>query len=332
MGYLLDGAWHEDQPPSNERGRFVRQASRYRNWITPDGAPGPSGDGGFPAAAGRYHLYVSLACPWAHRTLIFRKLKGLDEIISLSVVDPIMGREGWIFSDAPGAIPDAVEGRSRLSEIYLLADPRYTGRVTVPVLWDKERRTIVNNESSEIIRMFNAAFNAVTGNRADFYPAPLRTEIDAVNEEVYANANNGVYRAGFARTQAAYGEAFVSLFATLDRLEERLSRERYLAGEAITEADWRLFTTLVRFDAVYFGHFKCNLRRIADYSSLSNYLRELYQVPGVAETVNMEHIKTHYYASHRSINPTGIVPLGPELDFAAPHDRARLAAPRRTAR
>jgi putative glutathione S-transferase len=331
MGCLLDGVWHEDQPPSDERGRFVRQASRYRNWITPDGAPGASGDGGFPAEAGRYHLYVALACPWAHRTLIFRKLKGLEEIISHSVVDPIMGKDGWIFSGASGAIPDTVECKSRLSEIYLIADPHYTGRVTVPVLWDKERRTIVNNESSEIIRMFNTAFDALTGNRADFYPPPLRTEIDAINDEVYANVNNGVYRAGFARTQEAYEEAFLSLFATLDRLDERLGHQRYLASDVVTEADWRLFTTLVRFDAVYFGHFKCNLRRIVDYPNLSNYLRELYQVPGVAETVNMHHIKTHYYASHRSINPTGIVPLGPELNFTAPHDRARFAAARRAA-
>jgi putative glutathione S-transferase len=332
MGCLLDGVWHEDQPPSDERGRFVRQASRYRNWITPDGAPGASGDGGFPAEAGRYHLYVALACPWAHRTLIFRKLKGLEKTVSHSVVDPIMGKDGWIFSEAPGAVPDTVERKSRLSEIYMIADPHYTGRVTVPVLWDKERRTIVNNESSEIIRMFNTAFDALTGNRADFYPLPLRTEIDAINDEVYANVNNGVYGAGFARTQEAYEEAFLSLFATLDRLDERLGHQRYLAGDVVTEADWRLFTTLVRFDAVYFGHFKCNLRRIADYPNLSNYLRELYQVPGVAETVNMDHIKTHYYASHRSINPTGIVPLGPELNFTAPHDRARFAAARRVAR
>jgi putative glutathione S-transferase len=329
MGYLLDGVWHEDQPPSDERGRFVRQASRYHNWITPDGAPGASGDGGFRAEAGRYHLYVAFACPWAHRTLIFRKLKGLEKIISLSVVDPIMGKDGWIFSGTPGAIPDTVEGKSRLSELYLIADPHYTGRVTVPVLWDKKHRTIVNNESSEIIRMFNTVFDALTGNRADFYPQPLRTKIDAINDDVYANVNNGVYRAGFARTQEAYEEAFLSLFATLDRLDEQLGRQRYLAGDVVTEADWRLFTTLVRFDAVYFGHFKCNLRRIVDYPNLSNYLRELYQAPGVAETVNLDHIKAHYYGSHRSINPTGIVPLGPELDFTAPHDRARFAAARR---
>ena len=329
MGFLLDGIWRNDAPSTDAHGRFVRQASRFHNWVTPDGA---AGEGGFPAERGRYHLYVSLACPWAHRTLIFRKLKQLEDVIGLSVVDPIMGAEGWVFSEAAGAIPDTAENTRRLSEIYLLANPAYTGRVTVPVLWDKQRRTIVNNESSEIIRMFNSAFDACTDVRTDFYPQALRTEIDAINKPIYETVNNGVYRAGFATSQEAYEEAFKKLFATLDMLEERLSRQRYLAGASITEADWRLFTTLIRFDAVYFGHFKCNLHRINDYPNLSNYLRELYQVPGVAATVNLDHIKTHYYASHRQINPAGIVPLGPELHFAAPHDRARFDKLRAAAR
>lgn len=327
MGHLLDGVWHEDFFNHDERGRFVHQATRFHNWITPDGSPGPTGEAGFKAEPGRYHLYVSFACPWAHRTLIFRKLKQLEDIISVSIVDPVMGKDGWVFSDAPGAIPDMVEGKQRLSEIYLLADPKYTGRVTVPVLWDKQRKTIVNNESSEIIRMFNSTFDAFTPVRTDYYPKELRAEIDEINALVYETVNNGVYRAGFASTQEAYEEAFRNLFATLDTLEERLSQQRYLVGGRITEADWRLFTTLIRFDAVYVGHFKCNLRRIADYPNLSNYLRDLYQVPGVAGTVNIDHIKTHYYASHRRINPSGIVPLGPELDFDAPHDRARFDKP-----
>ena len=320
MGFLLEGVWRDDAVNTDAHGRFVRQASRYHNWVTPDGAPGATGEDGFPAAAGRYHLYVSLACPWAHRTLIFRKLKRLDDVISVSVVDPIMGPEGWVFSS-----PDPVEGKKRLSDIYLVANPDYTGRVTVPVLWDKERRTIVNNESSEIIRMLNSAFAAFTTDRADYYPHALRGEIDAVNAEIYETVNNGVYRAGFAGSQEAYEEACRGLFKTLDRMEERLFRRRYLAGGQLTEADWCLFTTLVRFDAVYYVHFKCNLRRIADYPNLSNYLRDLYQGPGVAETVNMDHIKTHYYASHRKLNPRGIVPIGPLLDFDAPHDRNRFA-------
>jgi glutathionyl-hydroquinone reductase len=326
MGHLQDGVWHENFSDHDDRGRFIRQASRYHHWVTPDGAPGTTGEGGFPAEAGRYHLYVSLACPWAHRTLIFRKLKKLEDLIGVSVVDPISGSEGWVFSDAPGAIPDTIEGKKRLSEIYLLANPNYTGRVTVPVLWDKKKRTIVNNESSEIIRMLNSSFDAFTPVRTDYYPKALRTEIEAINKPVYENVNNGVYRSGFATTQEAYAEACRSLFETLDMLEDRLARQRYLVGTTLTESDWRLFTTLIRFDAVYYGHFKCNIRRIADYPNLSNYLRELYQVPGVAETVNIDHIKTHYYASHRKINPTGIVPIGPELDFDAPHDRHRFEA------
>jgi glutathionyl-hydroquinone reductase len=323
MGVLVDGVWHDERAQSTG-GRFVRQPTRFRNWVTPDGRPGPSGDGGFAAERGRYHLYVSLACPWAHRTVIFRKLKRLDDIVSLSVVAPFMGGEGWTFDERDGSSGDPVNRARKLAEIYLAADPRYSGRVTVPVLWDKQRRTIVNNESAEIIRMFNSAFDAFTDAKDDFYPAALRDEIDRVNELVYANVNNGVYRAGFATTQEAYEEAFADLFAALDEIETRLARRRYLAGIRLTEADWRLFTTLVRFDAVYYSHFKCNLRRIVDYPNLSNYLRDLFQVPGVAETVSMDHIKRHYYGSHRHINPSGIVPLGPQLDFMAPHDRGRF--------
>ena len=287
--------------------------------------PGPSGEGGFAAERGRYHLYVSLACPYAHRTVIFRKLKELESVISMSVIDPVMGEQGWQFGD-PGTFADTVNGKHRLGEIYLLADPRYTGRVSVPVLWDKERRTIVNNESPEIIRMLNSAFAALTNDRADYYPADLHAEINRINARVYNDVNIGVYRAGFAAAQPAYEEGCRIVFAALDWLEDILSRQRYLTGARLTEADWRLFTTLVRFDAVYYGHFKCNLRRIADYPNLSNYLRDLYQVPGIADTVNLDHIKRHYYMSMTAINPTRIVPLGPELDFSAPHDRGRFAA------
>ena len=280
MGLLVDGVW-KDESQDIRSGRFVRTPTTFRSWVTPDGGPGPSGQGGFTAEPGRYHLYVSLACPWAHRTVIFRKLKRLEDVISLSVVEPLMGSEGWVFGSGAGAVPDFVNHKRRLADVYLIAEAHYTGRVTVPVLWDKRRNTIVNN---------------------------------------------GVYRAGFASSQEAYEEAFLALFAALEELEARLSGRRYLAGEKLTEADWRLFTTLVRFDAVYYGHFKCNLRRIVDYPSLSNYLRDLYQVSGVAETVSIDHIKRHYYGSHRHINPPGIVPLGPALDFSAPHDRARFAS------
>ena len=316
-----ENVWQDAEATS---GQFVRRESQFRNWVTADGAPGPSGEGGFSAEPGRYHLYVSLACPWANRTLILRKLKRLEEAISLSVVHWLLGKQGWTFEDGPGVIPDTANRAAFLREVYLKAKPDYSGRVTVPVLWDKTRETIVNNESSEIIRMFNSAFDAFGDPSVDFYPAALRGEIDAINATVYENVNNGVYRCGFAKTQAAYKAAFRGLFATLDELEERLSRQRYLVGDRITEADWRLFTTLVRFDPVYVGHFKCNLRRIADYPNLSNYLRDLYSVPGIAETVNLAHIKRHYYESHTSINPTGIVPLGPEVDYAAPHDRDRF--------
>jgi glutathionyl-hydroquinone reductase len=325
MGLLVDGQWQdEDQVGRTQNGHFIRPTTRYRNWITADGEARASGDGGFPAARGRYHLYVALACPWAHRTVIMRVLKGLEDVVSMSVVAPLYGPHGWKFDGFPGATPDTANGKAELAEIYILADPRFTGRVTVPVLWDKERRTIVNNESAEIIRMLNGAFGRFTNVTTDYYPEALRAEIERINELVYASVNNGVYRAGFATTQAAYDEAFASLFATLDQLEERFSRQRYVAGTVITEADWRLFTTLVRFDAVYYSHFKCNLRRIIDYPNLSNYLRELYQVPGVATTVSMDHIKTHYYGSQRQINPRGIVPRGPLLDFTAPHDRGRF--------
>jgi len=323
MGLLIDGIWREDSHDKKrmQAGRFVRPQTRFRNWITADGSAGPSGEGGFPAARSRYHLYVALSCPWAHRTLIFRRLKALEDVVSMSVVEPIQHDNGWEF-----ATPDAATGKQNLAAVYLLADPHFTGRVTVPTLWDKARRTIVNNESAEIIRMFNSAFDAFTPVNTDYYPEELRAEIDRINARVYENVNNGVYRAGFATAQAAYEEAFRGVFAELDAIEQRLAAQRYLASRRLTEADWRLFTTLIRFDTVYYSHFKCNLRRIVDYPNLSNYLRDLYQLPGVAETVNMDHIKRHYYGSQRKVNPTGIVPLGPALNFTAPHDRGRFAA------
>jgi putative glutathione S-transferase len=323
MGLLLNGAWQEDISRTKE-GRFIRPAPIFRNFVTRDGSPGPSGEGGFAAEAGRYHLYISLACPWAHRTLIFRALKKLESAVSVSITEPLYGKTGWEFGTARSGTSDTVNGKTTLAEIYLLADPRYTGRVSVPVLWDKKRRTIVNNESSEIIRMLNSAFDAFTDERTDYYPAQLRGEIDAVNDVIYTNINNGVYRAGFATSQEAYEEAAYGIFDTLDKIEERMSRQRFLTGRHLTEADWRLFTTLVRFDTVYYSHFKCNLRRIADYPNLWNYTRDLYQVPGVAETVSIDHIKRHYYGSQRQVNPTGIVPIGPQIDFTAPHDRHRF--------
>jgi putative glutathione S-transferase len=326
MGQLVEGKWHDVWYPTKETGgRFVRPDAPWRDWVTADGQPMPGRSRGFKAEPGRYHLYVSWACPWAHRTLIFRVLKKLEDVISVSVVHHYMGKDGWTFRAEDGATGDPLYASQFLHQIYTRADPTYTGRVTVPVLWDRQTETIVSNESSEIIRMLNSAFDEWGDASLDFYPKELRAEIDAVNALVYPAINNGVYRAGFATTQEAYEEAFRELFAALDTLEERLSRQRYLVGDRITEADWRLLTTLLRFDPVYVGHFKCNLRRIADYPNLSNYLRELYQVPGVAGTVNMHHIKSHYYGSHRTINPTGIVPLGPELDYSAPHDRGRFA-------
>jgi putative glutathione S-transferase len=324
-GVFVDGVWHSQwYDAAATGGRFVPTEPIFRNWVTPDGSPGPSGEGGFAAERGRYHLYVSLACPYACRTVIFRKLKKLERVISMSILEPVMGEEGWEFGTGPGTIADTINGKQRLGEIYLLADPRYTGRVSVPVLWDLKRRTIVNNESPEIIRMLNSAFASLTADRADYYPGDLRAEIDRINARVYSDVNIGAYRAGFATTQGAYEEGCRAVFAALDWIEGLLSRRRFLLGARLTEADWRLFTTLVRFDAVYYSHFKCNLRRIADYENLSNYLRDLYQVPGIADTVNMDHIKRHYYMSMTAINPTRIVPLGPELNFAAPHDRGRF--------
>lgn len=303
------------------KGEFVRSESSFRNWVTKDGSAGPSGEGGFAAEANRYHLYVSHACPWAHRTLIFRALKGLENVISVSVVHPLMPDESWVFGEYPGATEDHINHANYLYENYLKANPDFDGLVSVPVLWDKKHETIVNNESSEIIRMLNSAFDDFSHSEMDFYPEPLREQIDAINDVVYNDVNNGVYRAGFATTQTAYEKAFDRLFNTLDELEKRLSKQRYLIGDQITEADWRLFTTLVRFDAVYYNHFKTNKKRLIDYPNLWGYTRELYQVPGIAETVNMDHIKTHYFASHRSINPTGIVPKGPEINFILAHGR-----------
>lgn len=314
MGLLQNGQWVDQWYDTKGDGKFRRQDSRFRRWVT------PSGDTGFKAEKGRYHLYVSLACPWAHRTLLMRTLKELEDYIDVTVVDPLMAENGW-------ELEDPLYGFNYLYELYLKADPNYEGRVTVPVLWDKETHTIVNNESAEIIRMFNTAFNSLTGNEHDYYPADLRPRIDDLNDRIYDTINNGVYRAGFATTQTAYEEAFDALFDSLDWLEHLLTQQRYLAGEHITEADWRLFTTLIRFDAVYYGHFKTNRQRIADYPALSGYLRELYQIPGVASTVDFEHIKTHYYASHKTINPTGIVPAGPVLDFHAPHQRGTVNTP-----
>jgi putative glutathione S-transferase len=328
MGVLVNGRWRADDTfPTSAEGRFVRRDSAFRDWVTRDGSPGSTGKGGFRAEAGRYHLYVSLACPWAHRTLILRKLKKLEDAISVSIVDPFMGDQGWAFSApdgsiTPGSTPDHIRQAEFLWEIYAKADAGYSGRVTVPVLYDKESRMIVNNESAEIIRMLNSAFDEWGASGIDFYPREARGEIDRINAEVYDNVNNGVYKAGFATMQHAYESAFDALFVTLDGIETLLSSRRYLAGDRVTEADWRLFTTLVRFDAVYYSHFKCNLRRIVDYPNLWNYTRELYQIRGVAGTVSLEQIKRHYYSSHVRINPTQIVPKGPAIDFMAPHDRA----------
>ena len=322
MGVLVEGKWQDKwYDTSQTGGQFIRPESRFRNWVTADGQPGPTGEGGFKAEADRYHIYVSLGCPWAHRTLIFRRVKKLTGVISVSVVAPHMLAEGWEFSEE---WPDDLYGARRLYEIYLRADPNYSGRVTVPVLWDKQRETIVSNESADIIRMLNSAFDAFGDASIDYYPPALREEIDAINAVVYKNVNNGVYRAGFATSQTAYEEAFRALFNTLDELDARLDEQRFLLGDVLTEADWRLFTTLVRFDAVYYGHFKCNRRRITDYPNLSGYLRDLFQMPGVKDTVNFDQIKQHYYYSHANINPTRIVPLGPLQILDAPHDRDRF--------
>ena len=323
MGQLVDGIWHDTwYDTAKHGGKFVRSDAAFRNWVTPDGAKGPTGEAGFAAEAGRYHLYVSLACPWAHRALIFRKLKDLEGLIDISVVHPDMLSDGWTFeTDGHGATGDRLFGLPFMRDVYTRARPEATGRVTVPVLWDTQRGTIVSNESSEIIRMFNSAFDGLTGNALDFYPQDLRAEIDRINERVYGDVNNGVYKSGFATSQAAYDEAVTALFAALDWLEGLLAERRYLAGDRVTEADWRLFTTLVRFDPVYHLHFKCNRRRLIDYPNLWGHTREMYQTPGVAETVGMAHIVRHYHYSHDSINPHRIVPIGPDLDWMEPHGR-----------
>ncbi|HCN17545.1 MULTISPECIES: glutathione S-transferase family protein [Psychrobacter] len=325
MGLLVDGQWQDKWYDTDASGgRFEREDAGFRNWVTTDGSAGPTGKGGFKAEANRYHLYVSLACPWAHRTTIYRKLKGLEDIISMSVVHPFMGDKGWTFAEGKGVIADPVVHARYLYEVYTAAKSDYTGRVTVPILWDKKTNTIVSNESSEIIRIFNSAFDEIGATTGNFIPSELLAEIDDMNTFVYSAVNNGVYKAGFATTQEAYEQPLTTLFDALDTLEARLAKRRYLMGDTITEADWRLFTTLVRFDAVYVGHFKCNIRRIIDYPNLWGYLRDLYQVPGIAETVNMTHIKQHYYTSHANINPTRIIPVGPELDFTTAHNREQL--------
>ena len=302
-------------------GEFVRKASGFRSWVTPDGNAGPSGEAGFAAEAGRYHLYISHACPWAHRTMLIRALKGLQDVISFSVVDPRMPPESWVFGDYPGSTPDQVNGAQTMAAVYAIAEPEFDGVVTVPVLWDKQRRTIVNNESSEIIRILNSAFDGCDGrDDVDLYPEPLREQIDQINSFVYDHINNGVYQVGFATTQVAYDEAFDRLFSGLDSLEQRLEGARYLVAGQLTEADLRLFPTLLRFDPVYYSHFKCNRQRLIDFPNLWAHTRRLYQTPGVAETVNMDHIKCHYYSSHKNLNPTGIVPKGPVIDFMQPVD------------
>ena len=325
MGLLIDGQWHDQWYDTQASGgRFERSAALFRNWVTPDGAAGPTGSSGFKAEPGRYHLVVAHACPWAHRTLIYRKLKGLEGMISLSVVNPIMREHGWTFQPGYKVVADPIMNAEFMHQLYTAAQPDYSGRVTVPVLWDTQNHTIVSNESSDLIRMFNSAFDELGATPGDFYPKALRDDIDAINALVYDQVNNGVYKTGFATTQEAYEEAVVPLFETLDELERRLGEQRYLCGDQLTEADWRLFTTLIRFDAVYVGHFKCNLRRIEDYPNLSEYVRDLYQYPGVSETVEFRSIKMHYYASHDTINPHYVIPMGPALDFHRPHNRARF--------
>jgi putative glutathione S-transferase len=327
MGQLVNGKWEADGADNRKSdGKFKRTEAAFRNWVTKDGSPGPTGVGGFKAEPGRYHLYVAYACPWAHRTLMVRKLKKLEDVIDVSVVHPFMGKMGWSFEHDGDAQGDPLFGSEYVHELYIRGKSDYTGRASVPVLWDKERGTVASNESSEIIRMFNSEFDEWGDASVDLYPEPLRAEIDAVNEGVYHNLNNGVYKCGFATSQEAYEEAFHALFDEVEGLEARLAVNRYLVGDRITEADWRLFATLVRFDPVYFGHFKCNKRRIYDYPNLWNYTKELYQVPGIAETVNLDHIKRHYYGSHETVNPTRIVPIGPEIDYSTPHDRERLKA------
>lgn len=323
MGLLVDGVWKDQwYDTKSSGGKFERSAAKFRNWVTADGSVGPSGDAGFKAESGRYHLYVSYACPWAHRALIFRALKGLEDHISLSAVHPDMLGDGWTFAtDFPGATGDTLFDYPYARDIYTRADPKFSGRVTVPILWDKVNETIVSNESSEIIRMFNSAFNEITGNTADYWPEHLRDDIETVNSRIYDTVNNGVYKCGFATTQTAYDDAVHPLFDSLDWVEGILANNRYLVGDTLTEADWRLFTTLVRFDNVYHLHFKCNRRRITDYPNLWAYTRELYQMQGVAETVRMDHIVRHYHYSHETINPNRIIPINPNIDFNAPHGR-----------
>lgn len=322
MGLLVDGTWHDKWYDTKKSGgAFEREAAQLRNWITKDGRAGPSGVEGFEAESGRYHLYVSLACPWAHRTLIFRKLKKLEAHIDVSIVSPDMMDQGWTFNQSEGSSGDALFSSDYMHQIYTRHKQDYSGRVTVPVLWDKKNACIVSNESSEIIRMFNSAFNDITGDSQDFFPENLRDQIEAINALVYENINNGVYRSGFATTQEAYEQAYTNLFSALDQIEALLNKRSYLVGDQITEADWRLFTTLIRFDAVYHGHFKCNRQRLEDFPAISNYVRELFQWPGVAETVDFHHIKRHYYFSHATINPTRVVPVGPDIDYSRPHNR-----------
>ena len=332
MGLLVDGKWQDQWYDTDSTGgRFERSAAQFRNWVTADGSPGPDGEGGFKAEAGRYHLYVSLACPWAHRTLIFRKLKGLEDMIDVSVVHPLMLDEGWTFeTDFAAATGDTLHSLERMYQVYLKANPDYSGRVTVPVLWDKQSNTIASNESADIIRMFNSAFDGVGAKAGDYYPQALRAEIDEVNARVYDEVNNGVYKSGFASSQEAYDDAVTTLFEALDWLEQRLDQQRFLVGNRVTEADWRLLTTLLRFDPVYVTHFKCDRKRIADYPNLSNYMRDLYQTPGVAETLDLAHIRNHYFRSHPTINRYGIVSIGPEVKLDTAHDRDRLG-PRETA-
>ncbi len=319
MGLLVNGEWKDEwYNTADNDGEFIREDAQFRNTISTEGE--------FKPEPGRYHLYVSLACPWAHRTLIFRSLKQLEDLIDVSVVSPLMAGNGWTYNQAEGSSGDSVNGVDYHHQLYTLSQPGYSGRVTVPVLWDKQTGQIVNNESSEIIRIFNSAFNELTGNQDDYYPLELRERIDVMNQRVYDTVNNGVYRAGFATSQAAYERAYEALFAMLDELDQLLGSQRYLMGDRITEADWRLFTTLIRFDAVYHGHFKCNRQRLEDYQHLPGYIRELYQWPGIAETVNFAHIKEHYYASHRNINPTGVVPAGPDIDYLSSHQRDRQLA------
>ncbi|QEW22238.1 Glutathionyl-hydroquinone reductase YqjG [Marinibacterium anthonyi] len=328
MGQLIDGTWHDTwYDTKSTGGAFKRSTSSFRNWVTADGSPGPSGEGGFPAESGRYHLYVSFACPWAHRTLIFRAIKGLEDHITVSVVHPDMLDKGWTFrTDFDGATGDTLLGKAYMYQVYLQADPTCSGRVTVPVLWDKQRGTIVSNESSEIIRMLNSAFDGITGNTDDYWPEALRDGIEEVNERVYDTVNNGVYKAGFATSQEAYDAAVHPLFVSLDWLEDRLATHRYLMGDSVTEADWRLLTTLLRFDPVYHMHFKCNRKRIIDYPNLWGYTRELYQRPGVAQTVRPDHFVRHYHYSHDTINPNRIIPINPVIDFTTPHGRDQRSA------